>query len=93
MALTAVETLSTLEADYGTDLMRKAFHESTGPLTDMSVPVSERQALAHLCAGAIGSYKNPHSHRNVAIDAREAVEMLIIASHLIQIAEERATKP
>ena len=53
--------------------------------------VTRRGSLAHLCAGAIGSYKNPHSHRNVAIDAREAVEMLIVAS-LFRIAEERAAK-
>lgn len=44
---------------------RKAFNKDTGPLADMSHPEAERVALAHLFAGAIGSYKNPHSHRTV----------------------------
>ena len=73
--------------------MRKAFNEANGPLSDLALPVPERQALAHLCAGAIGSYKNPHSHRNVAIDAEQATEMLTLASHLIRIAESRRPQP
>jgi uncharacterized protein (TIGR02391 family) len=81
------------ESDFGTDLMRRAFNETSGPLTDTKLPVPERQALAHLCAGAIGSYNNPHSHRNVAIDAEQATEMLILASHLIRIAESRRPMP
>src|SRR3990170_1342080 len=45
--------------DHGVDLMRKAFHKDTGPLRDQSLPDAERDAQAHLFAGAIGSYKNP----------------------------------
>lgn len=76
--------------DYGVDLARKAFHESSGPLTDQSKPVSERLALSHLVAGALGSYKNPHSHRKVELTAEEAVEMIILSSHLLKIVDVRA---
>ncbi|HDY66945.1 MAG TPA: TIGR02391 family protein [Candidatus Scalindua sp.] len=76
--------------DIGVDLMRRAFHADNGPLTDQAQPKSEREALAHLFAGAIGSYKNPHSHRTVTIsDYTEAQEMVMLASHLLRIIDSR----
>jgi uncharacterized protein (TIGR02391 family) len=78
-----------LQTDLGVDLIRKAFNSTNGPLTDLNSPSAEREALSHLFAGAIGSYKNPHSHRNVEIGPEDAVEMIMLASHLLKIIDAR----
>jgi hypothetical protein len=70
--------------------VRKAFDKTSGPLSDQQQPEAEREALSHLFAGAIGSYKNPHSHRTVTVnEATEAQEMVILASYLLRIIDSR----
>ena len=81
-----VREMSGLPSDLvGAALMRKAFDVDRGPLTDTAAPTAEREARSHLFTGAIGCYKNPHSHRDVALSFNDAFEMLLVASHLLRI--------
>lgn len=75
--------------DVGVDLMRKAFDPNNGPLANTLEPTAERLALAHLFAGTIGYYKNPQSHRTVSVNPNSAREVVVLASHLLRIVDER----
>ena len=74
----------------GVKLMRLAFDVERGALTDLQAERSEREALQHLFAGAIGTFKNPQSHREVALaDPEPAAEVILLASHLLRIVDGR----
>jgi uncharacterized protein (TIGR02391 family) len=76
--------------DTGADLMRKAFHADTGKLTNLKALKSEREALAHLFAGAIGALRNPVSHRGgVLTELRDAQDQVMLASYLLRIVDAR----
>jgi uncharacterized protein (TIGR02391 family) len=87
----AVRTAGNYTAgDFGERLMRQAFQEDTGPLTDRNALVSEKQARGHLFAGAFGAFSNPARHRRVDTDPVQAVEIITLASLLMRIVDERA---
>jgi uncharacterized protein (TIGR02391 family) len=87
----AVHVASGLPSEMvGTDLMRKAFDPKNGPLTDIHADKGEREARSALFAGAIGSCKNPFSHRDVELSQPlEAVELIMLANHLPRIVDQR----
>jgi len=87
----AVREASGLPSDlYGVKLMREAFKSKTGPLADHTTDVGEQDSQSALFAGAIGSYKNPQSHRDVNLDNPiEALEIVMLANHLLRIVDSR----
>jgi uncharacterized protein (TIGR02391 family) len=74
----------------GTDLMREAFDAKRGSLTDHSLSVAEREAWAHVFAGAIGLFKNPMSHRDVDLGPQEAAELIFLANYLLRVVDLRS---
>jgi uncharacterized protein (TIGR02391 family) len=69
----------------GVKLVREAFNPNTGKLTDMALPMSERERMADLFCGAIGTFKNPLSHRKVGnTDPAPVIEELLFASRLLR---------
>ena len=69
----------------GVKLMREAFNPNTGKLTNQALPISERERMADLFAGAIGTFKNPLSHRKVGnSEPMPVIEELLFASRLLR---------
>jgi uncharacterized protein (TIGR02391 family) len=78
------------DAQYGGEMIARAFNEDNGPLRDPHMLPAERIARRSLFTGAYGSYRNPHSHRNVALtDPDEAAELIALACHLLRIVDSR----
>jgi hypothetical protein len=61
-----------LSEKLGTDLMRDAFNPDGGPLANQAIPKAKRQGRSDLFAGAIASFKNHSSHRNLTLGPEEA---------------------
>jgi uncharacterized protein (TIGR02391 family) len=81
-----IRTASGNKDDTGVKLMRAALNPKGGPqtLTDMSLPLAERQRRVDLFIGAIATFKDPVSQRILAARGpRSVVEVLMFASELL----------
>lgn len=92
-----VRELSGFDASLlGVKLMRRAFGEG-GPLADPGLDDGERVGIMELFAGAIGTYKNPPSHRQVdyadPIVASEVVLLADLLMRMLDRTEERIARP
>lgn len=74
----------------GVVLARSALHPESGPLTDQRHERGERDAFAHLFAGALGAFKNPTSHRLVDFDEPAvASDIILLADLLLRLLDTR----
>jgi uncharacterized protein (TIGR02391 family) len=65
--------------------MREAFREG-GKLANPDLDPGERVGVMELFAGAIGTFKNPPSHRQVDYaDPTEASEVILLADLLMRL--------
>jgi uncharacterized protein (TIGR02391 family) len=80
------ELIGGTDADYGTDLVTKALRPNGGLLVDPAQHGGEQEALYSLFRGAVGTFKNPTSHREVHFDDPiEAAEVVLFADLLLRI--------
>jgi uncharacterized protein (TIGR02391 family) len=71
----------------GVKLMRKSFGDG-GKLADPGLDPGERVGIMELFAGAIGTFKNPPSHRQIDYaDPTEASEVILLADLLMRLLE------
>lgn len=74
----------------GVDLMRNALSPGKGPLAKTSDHKGEQTGLMELFTGAMGTFKNPQSHRTVGLgDPIAAQQMVAYASWLMSVVESR----
>lgn len=76
----------------GVKLMRDAFREG-GKLSNSDLDPGERVGLMELFAGAIGTFKNPPSHRQVDYaNPIEASEVILLADLLMRLLDRTQTQ-
>lgn len=79
----------------GVKLMRESFKPHGGSLSDPNLDPGERVGVMELFAGAIGTFKNPPSHRQVdytdPVEASEVVFLADLLMRLLDRAESRLT--
>lgn len=73
-------------SELGVRLIRQAFKPNDGPLSNPATDAGEQESMMHLFGGAIGTFKNPSSHRNVNYDEPIfAAEAVLLADLLLRI--------
>jgi uncharacterized protein (TIGR02391 family) len=81
----------------GVPLMTAAFNPGApGPLADVAAEKGEQEATMALFRGAIGTFKNPSSHRAVDYDDPVlAAEVVLLADLLLRLLDriERRRQP
>lgn len=76
----------------GVKLMRKSFGDG-GNLADPELDPGERVGIMELFSGAIGTFKNPPSHRQVDYaDPTEASEVVLLADLLMRLLDRIAAR-
>ncbi len=78
----------------GVDLMRQAFKENDPVFVltddlDSDNGKSEQDGYKQLFAGSMRAFRNPNAHKNLSTNLKDAVEKLIIVSHLLKKFENR----
>jgi uncharacterized protein (TIGR02391 family) len=74
-------------SEFGVELMNRAFGP-TGTLCDKTVPKPEQERMRDLFVGAIGTFKNPGSHRKVEWnEPREVIDVICFANQLLRIVD------
>ena len=73
----------------GANLMMEAFKKGSGALTDATADIAEQEGMMFVFAGSMKVFRNSTGHRNVQMDAYQAASLIVHASYLMTIVDER----
>jgi uncharacterized protein (TIGR02391 family) len=79
------------DADFGVDMIKRAFSPQGGPLRDPEAAPGEQASMLALFSGAYGVFRNPLSHRTVDLgDVTMASEVVLLADLLLRLLDRLA---